>query len=118
MYFTRVIKLCNEPTYVHSHWCIHLALLPPVACTNQRCFCAGAAAAVLRLVHTLCIVANGGVHQPKESFAAAAADFADWLARCAYLAQFRVLLFTFEGSYSSLTRVDPLERSYIGKSLL
>ena len=39
--------------------------------------------------------------------AAAAADFAGWLALCTYLAQFRILRFTFKGSSSSLTRVDP-----------
>ena len=60
----------------------------------------------------------GSTSQQFSSFAAAAADFADWLARCAYSSQFRILLFTFEGSYSSLTRVDPLQRSYIGKSSL
>ena len=47
-----------------------------------------------------------------------AAAFADWLALCTHLARFCILLFTFKGSYSSLTRVHHLQRSYIRKSLL
>ena len=49
---------------------------------------------------------------------AAAADVVDWLALCAYLAQFHLLLFAFKGSYSSLVRLGLSQRSYIGKSLL
>lgn len=48
----------------------------------------------------------------------AAADFADWPGLCTYLAQFRILRFTFKGWYSSLTRLNPLQRSHRGKSLL
>ena len=73
--------------------CNHLFICCQVSCTSQSVSSFAAAAA------------------------AAATDFAVLPAECTYLAQFRILRFTFKGSYSSLTRVDPLQSSYICKLL-
>ena len=93
--------------------------MPEAACTSlsRSPKLAGKVPEIQDLLLANCVWPNDSSSLWDLSFAAAA-DFADWPGLCAYLAHFRILLITFEGSYASLTRVDPLERSYIGKSSL
>ena len=86
--------------------------------TRRKCDLPDTLAAFVRNCKQLFMYCQvGGTSQQVPSFNASdVADFADWLALRTYLAQFHSLLLNSRGSYSSLTRMDPLESSYMGKS--